>query len=168
MRLRPPALLMACLAAASLGACSAPESQPQPVDAPAATPATIPASDPAPATSPAATEEPMGKRSPGQENEPVLAYRAFGTEPFWSVRVDGDTLVFSTPEDQAGKTMQGRRVPSLRGMSFQGKDGDTDFNLDIQDAQCNDGMSDNEYTLESTFIYGGTTYKGCAEQAKAK
>lgn len=162
MRLLAPALLTTCLAAASLGACSAPESQAPPTTAPA----TAPAAEPAPVTSPATTEEPMGKRSPGQENEPVQAYRAFGNEPFWSVRVDGETLVFSTPEDQAGKTMQGRRVPSLRGVSIQGKDGKVDFNLDIQQAQCNDGMSDNQYTLESTFIYGDTTYRGCAEAAK--
>ena len=167
MHLPARVLLLTCLAAASLGACSAPESQIPPADTPQAAPATTPATtDPAPSTPPTAPEEPMGKRSPGQENEPVLAYRAFGTEPFWNVRVDGDTLVFSTPEDQAGRTMQGRRVPSLRGVSIQGKDGDMDFNLDIQDAPCNDGMSDNEYTLESTFIYGGTTYKGCAEAAK--
>lgn len=166
MHLPARVLLLTCLAAASLGACSAPESQAPPADTPQAAQATTPAADPTPSTPPATQEEPMGKRSPGQENEPVLAYRAFGNEPFWSVRVDGDTLVFSTPEDQAGKTMQGRRVPSLRGVSVQGKDGDIDFNLDIQDAPCNDGMSDNEYTLESTFIYGGTTYKGCAEAAK--
>lgn len=164
MRLRTQSLLMTCLAVAMLCACSAPEAQSPPADA-GPTPAT---GDAEPSAPPAPAEEPMGKRPPGQENEPVLAYRAFGTEPFWSVRVDGETLVFSTPENQPGQTMQGRRVPSLQGVSFQGKDGEVDFNLDIQQGACNDGMSDNEYTLQSTFVYGDTTYKGCAEQAKAK
>lgn len=163
-------LLTACLAAALLAACSAPEPQAPPAQTPDSPDAAENATQtPAPgdtATPTAPEEPPMGKRSPGQENDPVQAYRAFGNEPFWSVRVDGDTLVFSTPEDQPGKTMHGRRVPSLRGVSYQGKDGDVDFNLDIQTAECNDGMSDNEYTLESTFVYGGTTYRGCAEAAK--
>jgi len=77
----------------------------------------------------------QGKRSAGQENEPLMAWRAFGTEPFWNARVDGDTLIFSTPEDQAGRSMHGRRVPSLVGFVYIGKDGDKEFNLDIRRMQ---------------------------------
>src|SRR5690349_15080324 len=55
----------------------------------------------------------MGKRAAGQENAPVLAFRGFGNEPFWSARVDGDNLIFSTPENQEGTTLHGRRMPSL-------------------------------------------------------
>ncbi len=108
----------------------------------------------------------QGKRAAGQENEPVLAWRAFGTEPFWGARVDGDTLVFTTPEDQAGKTMRGRRVPSLVGFVFVGQDGGAEFHLGITPGECSDGMSDNRYEFMSTFIYGDATYKGCAEAAK--
>ena len=107
-----------------------------------------------------------GKRAPGQENEPLMAWRAFGTEPFWQTRVDGDDLYFSTPEDQDGRLMHGRRVPSLVGFVYVGKDGDKDFHLDISPGECSDGMSDNRYEYVSTFIYGGTTYKGCGEAAK--
>lgn len=149
-----------------LAACS--PASPPPVGGPAA-PATAPASESVPASgnpSVAPTEPATGKRSAGQEDDPVLAYRAFGNEPFWSVRIDGETLVFSTPENPDGRTMQGQRVPSLRGVAFHGKDGDVDFNLDIQDGACSDGMSDNQYVLVSTFIYGETTYRGCAEAAK--
>ena len=112
-------------------------------------------------------EAPKGKRAAGQENEPVMAWRAFGNEPFWSARVDGDTLVFTTPDDQAGKTMHGRRVPSLIGFVYIGKDGDgTDFNLSIRPGACSDGMSDNRYEFVSNFSYGDATYDGCAEAAK--
>jgi len=115
----------------------------------------------------AATEAPQGKRAAGEENLPMNAWRAFGNEPFWSVRLEGDTLVFSTPEDQAGKTLRGRRVPSLVGVVYMGADeAGREFNLDIQPGQCSDGMSDNTYQHVSTFIYGGTTYRGCAEAAK--
>jgi uncharacterized membrane protein len=108
----------------------------------------------------------QGKRAAGQENEPVLAWRAFGNEPFWSARVDGDVLVFSTPEDQDGQSMQGRRVPSLVGFVFVGEHGGKEFHLGIRDGECSDGMSDNRYAYVSTFIYAGTTYTGCAEAAK--
>ena len=127
--------------------------------------ATIP---PTPASGvPVADEVPQGKRAAGEENLPMNAWRAFGNEPFWSVRLDGDTLVFSTPGDQAGKTMQGRRVPSLIGIVYMGTDdAGREFNLDIQPGQCSDGMSDNTYQHVATFIYGETTYRGCAEPAK--
>ncbi|QNP39969.1 COG3650 family protein [Lysobacter solisilvae (ex Woo and Kim 2020)] len=117
----------------------------------------------APASAP---ETPQGKRAAGQEHAPVLAFRGFGTEPFWSARVDGDTLVFSTPENQAGTTMHGRRVPSLTGFVFIGKDGERDFHLGLTPGACSDGMSDNRYDYVATFILGDTTYKGCGEAAK--
>ncbi|HEY0660407.1 MAG TPA: hypothetical protein VGD21_03665 [Lysobacter sp.] len=122
--------------------------------------------DPAQSSAATSPEPAQGKRAAGQENEPVLAWRAFGTEPFWGARVDGETLVFTTPEDQAGKTMRGRRVPSLVGFVFVGRDGSTEFHLGVTPGECSDGMSDNRYAFLSTFIYGGTTYKGCAEAAK--
>jgi uncharacterized membrane protein len=111
-------------------------------------------------------QAPKGKRAPGQEHEPVLAFRGFGTEPFWGARVDGDTLVFTTPENQQGTVMHGRRVPSLVGFVFIGKDGDRDFHLGLTPGECSDGMSDNRYEYVATFIYGATTYKGCGEAAK--
>jgi uncharacterized membrane protein len=62
--------------------------------------------------------------------------------------------------------MHGRRVPSLVGFVYAGKDGDKDFHLDISPGECSDGMSDNRYDHVATFIYGATTYKGCGEAAK--
>ena len=172
MRLRRP--LFALAAIAVLAACN-PPAEPAKREAPPAEPvaaADVGAPDPSPQTMPptddaAAGETPQGKRAAGEENLPMNAWRAFGNEPFWSVRLEGNTLVFSTPEDQAGKTMQGRRVPSLIGVVYMGTDdAGREFNLDIQPGQCSDGMSDNTYQHVSTFIYGETTYRGCAEAAK--
>lgn len=109
-----------------------------------------------------------GKRAPGQEGVPVAAWRAFGNEPFWSVRVEGETLVFSTPENQAGTVLQARRVPSLVGVVMLGEADGREFNLTISPGECNDGMSDNRYEHTATWTYGDTTYRGCAEAAKAK
>lgn len=100
-----------------------------------------------------------------QPPEPAAAWHAFGNEPFWSVQARGGTLVFTTPEDQAGVTLEGRRVPSLVGTVILGTGPRGEFHLGITPGKCSDGMSDRSYDHASTFIYGGTTYKGCAEPA---
>ncbi|MFD0740517.1 hypothetical protein ACFQZQ_14630 [Lysobacter koreensis] len=125
--------------------------------------ATIPA--PAPAT-PAPANAAKGKRAPGQEDAPLQAWRGFGTEPFWEARVDGDTLVFTTPDNQPGTTMKGRRVPSLVGYVFIGTHDGREFHLGLTPGECSDGMSDNRYDFTATFTLGTTTYKGCGEAAK--
>ena len=163
--MRLPRPLSALAAIAVLAACNptAREAAEVPAEPVVASDATAPT----PATAAATNEAPQGKRAAGEENLPMNAWRAFGNEPFWSVRLEGDTLVFSTPENQAGTTMKGRRVPSLIGVVYMGTDGDgREFNLDIQPGQCSDGMSDNTYQHVATFIYGDTTYRGCAESAK--
>ena len=116
---------------------------------------------------PASTDAPAAKRPPGQENAPLLAWRAFGTEPFWNVRVDGDALVFTTPEDPSGRRLGGTHaLQPDGGVHYAGQDGDTAFSLDIAKGECSDGMSDNVYALTAEFRYGGMDYKGCAEAAK--
>jgi len=163
------AVAIVAAAAGLLTACphsSQPSSATSSTAAPGPSPAAArrdEAAAPAPATTPPGAN---AKRAAGQENAPVLAWRALGTEPFWNVRVDGDTLVFSTPEGQDGRTMHGRRVPSLVGFVYLGKDGAMDFHLDIQPGECSDGMSDNRYEYVATFTYADTTYKGCGEAAK--
>src|SRR5687767_13494653 len=90
-----------CAISALLVACPAPPQPPATATDTAATktdePEPMKPSDSVPATPATPTTPPadaQGKRAPGQENEPLVAWRAFGTEPFWSARVDGDTLVF--------------------------------------------------------------------------
>lgn len=117
--------------------------------------------------SPEAGSAPAGKRPAGQENAPLLAWRAFGTEPFWNVRTEGDTLVFTTPDDPSGRTFSGTHaLQSDGGVHYQGSDGQTAFSLDIAKGECSDGMSDNVYELTAEFRYGDMDYKGCAEAAK--
>jgi uncharacterized membrane protein len=93
----------------------------------------------------------------------TAAWHAFGNEPFWSVEARGATLVFKTPDDQAGVTLSGRRVPSLVGTVILGNGPKGEFHLGITPGECSDGMSDRTYQHTSRFIYAGTTYQGCAE-----
>jgi uncharacterized membrane protein len=164
------AVLLGCLALSALAACNAtPPSEAADPATPmtsADTGASTTADSPTPAPPAQETGQPPAGQGNSKEDTAMTGYRAFGNEPFWSARVSGDTLVFSTPEDQAGRSMRGQRVPSLRGFTFVGTDEGMEFNLDIQQGTCSDGMSDQAHAYTSTFLYRGTTYKGCAEVLK--
>lgn len=153
-----------------LAACSAPRAPAQP-EPPAATPApaepAAPAASPATVAPPPVVEAPMAKRAAGQEGaEPLRIFRAFGTEPFWNVNVEGSTLTYTTPEDQAGMVMQGERHAVTGGVEVTGEHEGKAFTLSVGEGMCSDGMSDNQYTLIATFRYGDIDYRGCAEAAK--
>jgi uncharacterized membrane protein len=144
-----------------LAACSAPQAPAEPAQ-PVPTPA------PTAEASPAASQAPpMAKRAAGQEDaEPLQIFRAFGTEPFWNVNVEGTTLTFTTPEDQAGMSMQGTRRPIDGGVEVAGEHAGKPFVLRVTAGECSDGMSDNVYTLKATFRHHGVDYTGCGEAAK--
>ena len=154
------------LAIASLSLLLAACNAPQPSSEPAATPqqeATAPAAAPA---TPVA-EAPMAKRAPGQENaDPLQIFRAFGTEPFWSVNVEDTRLTYTTPEDQAGVVMVGTRRALADGVEITGEHDGKAFVLTVSSGTCSDGMSDNTYSLVSAFRHGDIDYKGCGEAAK--
>ena len=109
----------------------------------------------------------MAKRAPGQESSaPLQIFRAFGTEPFWNVNVEGDTMTWTTPEDQVGVVMKGLRRSLDGGVEISGSHAGKAFVLTVTAGDCNDGMSDNRYALVSAFRYGEIDYKGCGEAAK--
>jgi uncharacterized membrane protein len=123
---------------------------------------------PQPPATPASTADmPAAKRVAGSESvDPLWIFRAFGTEPFWNVRVEGNTLTYTTPEDQGGQVMQGTRRSIENGVEIAGSHEGNAFVLTVVAGMCNDGMSDNQYELVSTFRHGDIDYKGCAEAAK--
>jgi uncharacterized membrane protein len=136
----------------ALAACAAP----QPPAAPA------PAAD-----APVPDAVPTAKRVAGSESvDPLWIFRAFGTEPFWNVQVEGKTLTYTTPEDQAGQVMQGERRAIAGGVEINGSHDGKPFLLTIAKGECSDGMSDNVYELAAEFRYDDMDYKGCAEAAK--
>ena len=109
----------------------------------------------------------MAKRAPGQEpSAPLQIFRAFGTEPFWNVNVEGDTMTWTTPEDQVGVVMKGLRRSLDGGVEISGSHAGKAFVLTVTAGDCNDGMSDNRYALVSAFRYGEIDYKGGGEAAK--
>ena len=131
-----------------------------------------PPADPAPpaavvAPATPAAETPSAKRVPGQENvAPLRIFRAFGTEPFWGVNVEDTRLTYTTPENQAGVVMEGTRKTLADGVEISGQHDGKPFVLTVSNGTCSDGMSDNTYSMVSTFRYGDIDYKGCGEAAK--
>ena len=131
-----------------------------------------PPADPAPpaavvAPATPAAETPSAKRVPGQENvEPLRIFRAFGTEPFWGVNVEGTRLTYTTPENQAGVVMEGTRKTLADGVEISGQHDGKPFVLTVSNGTCSVGMSDNTYSMVSTFRYGDIDYTGCGEAAK--
>lgn len=123
---------------------------------------------PAESSAPVASETPAAKRAPGEDDvESLQVFRAFGTEPFWNVAVQGEQLTFTTPEDQEGMVMQGTRAGTAdAGSDITGNMDGTSFSLSVRPGTCSDGMSDNVYEMTSTFSLGDTRYNGCAEAAK--
>ena len=143
----------------ALAACTAPQVPAEPAQQPQTS---VPASVAAPATQ----DAPMAKRAPGDETPPMQVFRAFGTEPFWNVNVEGNTLTYTTPEDQAGIVMHGMRRAIEGGVEINGSDDGKFFALTVKAGTCSDGMSDNVYELTAEFRYGDMDYQGCAEAAK--
>lgn len=86
---------------------------------------------------------------------------ASGNEPFWSVSIDGNTLTYQRPGEEAELfTLTGRDIsPSAR---IYQADGAT---LTLRPALCNDTMSDSIYGWASTFTKGRQTLNGCATLA---
>lgn len=142
-----------------LAACTPSQPPPEPAQ---------PAEAAAPvAPSPPAAEAPAAKRLAGQENaDPLQIFRVFGTEPFWNVNVESTKLTYTTPEDPAGVSMEGTRRATADGVEITGQHDGKPFVLTVSTGTCSDGMSDNMYSLVSTFRLGEVDYKGCGEAAK--
>lgn len=99
----------------------------------------------------------------------VETFTARGTEPFWSVTVNRNGIVYSSPEVSkrtypyvTPRTAEGRPVDLVRVYRLNGQPNGT---LIIKKADsCSDGMSDKIYPYEATLILGNQVLEGCAER----
>jgi len=88
--------------------------------------------------------------------------RFTGTEPFWGGEVNGNTLRYSTPDDQEGTAIEVERFAGRGGISFSGRLGDASFDMTVTPLGCSDGMSDRTYPFAVTLEIGDETRIGCA------
>ncbi|MGB3393799.1 MAG: hypothetical protein WA956_12385 [Stenotrophomonas sp.] len=122
------------------------------------------ACSPSPGTTDA---EALPAAGPSARNEPAADFpatlQAIGTEPFWSVKVEGDVLVHTTPETMdAPRQLQATRSSDVEGLHLAGGNGDAGFRLDVRREACSDGMSDREYPFGVSLLLDGKTARGCA------
>lgn len=100
----------------------------------------------------------------GDERLQVKPIRAIGTEPFWSARVEGRCVTYSTPEDQQGVRVWTRYSDAPGGGTWVGQLGGKPFEMRTRaEPGCSDGMSDNVYPVAVELMVNGEKRRGCAE-----
>ena len=89
--------------------------------------------------------------------------RALGTEPFWSVEITPDALIYTRVDQPT------QRAPN-RGATVQGTvatfasstDLNQALNVTLIATECSDGMSDRTYPLTARVELGDQSFNGCA------
>ena len=150
-----PRLFAALALAGLLAACNAEETV-DPHDG-ATAPDTTASPAPVDASAPPATTA----------NSPMVHVTAFiagGNEPFWSVEVDGDALIYSTPEQMPGLVLQATREARDGNVVYRGEHDGREFELELRDQPCQDSMSGWRHDFTARFDWGATTMTGCARR----
>ena len=150
-------VLAICVTGCGEGADPAPtatfSSEAAPSEA-AISPAPVETAAPAQAASEAA-------KAPSASAVPVKL-RALGTEPFWNAQINGETLIYTTPENQKGQSGTVVRRETPGGMEFSGKLGGAAIHLAVTKQTCSDGMSDRSYPFTVVLTLGSDRRDGCA------
>lgn len=99
-------------------------------------------------------------------SEPV---NLIGAEPFWSVKIEGATMSYSSPEEP-GKPYVIGTTKIVDGNKAELTS--AGLNVTLTAGTCSDGMSDRVYPVTAVVVLDGKTLKGCAisaaEVAKAQ
>lgn len=100
----------------------------------------------------------------------VEEFTAVGTEPFWSVTINRNGIVYSTPDAKnikysytAPKAASSRPLDLVRVYKLTGK---TNGFVVIKKGSCSDGMSERVYPYDATVILGNQVLEGCAYKKK--
>jgi uncharacterized membrane protein len=88
---------------------------------------------------------------------PEAAYRATGTEPFWSLTIDDRNIAFSRPEEQPIVQPRPKVIIGFAGEIYQ----TPRINVNIVHVQCSDGMSDRNYPDRVQVTVDGQRFNGC-------
>lgn len=152
-----------------LFACSKPAPKAEAPVAPAApTAATAPAAPATTTPAAAGAAAPAPATAPAPANGPVTRFTATGFSPAWEAVIDGDKVTFSVPEiakpDNDKRTIKVERSAYAKGATYNGKDGNVPFSLDIKGTECIKTGAKREFT--ATLAYGKSVYKGCADAMK--
>lgn len=103
-----------------------------------------------------------GDMEPFDEIAPETELRLTGTEPFWGGTIQGETLLWSSPEAPDGVRVSVTRFPGRGGISFSGELEGAALDILVTPAPCSDGMSDRTYPYVAIVQLGAQTREGCA------
>ena len=84
-------------------------------------------------------------------------YSALGTEPFWSLKINGDEMRFERAGLTGVTASPFEARPSFNGWRYLAKT----MTVDVTFAPCSDGMSDRTYKDTVTVMVGDTQFTGC-------
>lgn len=90
------------------------------------------------------------------------AITALGTEPFWSAKISGSTLTYSTPDNFDGVEIEVSRFAGNGGLGFSGTLDGVALNIAVTPGDCSDQMSDRTYPYTVTLKIGDAQLDGCA------
>lgn len=100
--------------------------------------------------------KPLVSRGTSARDPAPPDYRAIGTEPFWTVTVQGATAVLERPD--APPLHYGvRQEMDSKSLRYLG-DG---FTMTISEGPCSDGMSDALWSDRVQIAFAQGVYKGC-------
>lgn len=109
------------------------------------------------------------------EPAPVLAgvdlaqpVRALGNEPFWSIDLTGNEMVYTTPEPPERRAPQPHPVVQGTTATYETETADgTSLRVALVATECSDGMSDRTYPLTAIVRLGEQNLTGCAASVAA-
>lgn len=86
-----------------------------------------------------------------------------GTEPFWSVKIDGTRLTLTRPDQpELAATAPGAAISAGQAAwTAKTPDGRT-LVVTLKTGDCSDGMSDRRYPMTAEAVLAGDTLRGCA------
>ena len=84
-------------------------------------------------------------------------YRALGTEPFWSLTIDGSTIRYQPAGGRVVSVARPRPIVGFNGERYVTRR----MTVDITHVECSDGMSDRTFHDTVTVTLGGRTLRGC-------
>ena len=138
--------LLTAVSVLALAACSAP---PPPTQAPSTPPE--PATAPAPTAAPAATA-PAAPAAEATEAVPA-EFQVRTNEPFWSARVQGDTLVLTSPDGERTLKVESNTA-TANGRDVTASDATGSVKVHVTNQPCQDTMSEESFPFTGTLTVG--------------
>lgn len=111
---------------------------------------------------PASDGQPSQSQAVFDAIAPEETIRLVGTEPFWGGTIASGSLLYTSPETQAGERIAVKRFAGNSGLGFSGTRGGRPLDLTITRGTCSDGMSDRAFPYTATLRLGSEQRSGCA------